>query len=205
MRFVSGGAGAGAIVIGLALTLAGCVGDPAPIVTRTPSGGPVVVESPDATPSPTPTALSNDELFAMMPEGADRDDLYGAMVTAQFFLEQYSVMFQTGDTRVWEALSDPGCGYCADALANAERVRDEGWVAEGGDITVDESQTRAALDEADTASVLVTASVSEYVVWDEAEAIDLQGAVSGYEFGLVMQRGAGGWIVAAVVGEELAL
>lgn len=161
MRFVSGGAGAGAAAVALALLLAGCVGDPAPIVTRTPSEVPTAVHTPEPTPSPTPTALTDDELFAMMPDGADREDLFGAMVTAQFFLEQYSVMFQTGDTRVWEALSGPECGYCADALENAERVRDEGWVAEGGDIVVDETKTQATLRDDFTATVLLVADVDE--------------------------------------------
>ncbi|MDN4491181.1 DUF6318 family protein [Demequina sp. SYSU T00068] len=164
MRFVSGGAGAGAIVIGLALTLAGCVGDPAPIVTRTPSGGPVVVESPDATPSPTPTALSNDELFAMMPEGADRDDLYGAMVTAQFFLEQYSVMFQTGDTRVWEALSDPGCAPCSEVRAAALDVHQRGASVDGGEITVEPATLRGEIQGNGSALVLFEAAFAEGTV-----------------------------------------
>ncbi|MDN4483781.1 DUF6318 family protein [Demequina lignilytica] len=201
MRFVSGGAGAGAIVIGLALTLAGCVGDPAPIVTRTPSGGPVVVESPDATPSPTPTALSNDELFAMMPDGADRDDLYGAMVTAQFFLEQYSVMFQTGDTRVWEALSDPGCAPCGDGIGGAHEVAVSGSSVRGGAISVDSSQSRGTLESPGLAVVVLGASVADGYVVDadgaETKSVDAGDVLYAFE----LAHDAGVWRIVELASE----
>ncbi len=163
MGVVSGGAGVGAVVLASVVVLAGCVGDPGPIVTRMPSA---VASAPGVgseTPSPSPSvmALSDDELLALMPEGAGREDLIGAMVTAQFFLEQYAEMFHTGDTRVWEALSADECGYCADALADAEQVRDEGWVAEGGEVFIDTNQTRGAIGESGTATVVFTANVAD--------------------------------------------
>ncbi|WP_062301140.1 DUF6318 family protein [Demequina subtropica] len=122
------------------LLLSGCFGEPGPIVSETPSVAGTVAEATSPTPTPSPSAeleaLTDEELIALLPERALIPDVRGAMATAEFFLEQYAPMFHTGDTRIWEALSAEGCEYCASALENAERVRDEGWTARGGEIEV---------------------------------------------------------------------
>ncbi len=195
---------AATMLAGACVGLAACTGEPEPIATESPTAIASAVATPSTTPSPSATALSDDELLAMMPEGAERADVYGAMMTATFFLEQYAPMFHTGDTRIWEALSADGCEYCADALANAERVRDEGWTARGGEITVDTGQTQAALTSDTEASVLLTASISAgYVA--EGDGAETQTARSrDYQYGVFLAIEDGQWTVAEVVGEESA-
>ncbi|MFP5359565.1 MAG: DUF6318 family protein [Actinomycetes bacterium] len=212
MRFVPGGAArfAGAktvlvaclLAIGSAGGLAGCTGDPAPIVTETPTLPPSPTETSSPSPSPSATALTDEELLALMPEEAARDDLFGAMATAQFFLEQYAPMFHTGDTRVWEALSAPECTYCADALENAERVRDEGWTATGGEIVVNEAQTQGALTAELAATVVIEASLERAVLVDAIGDETVAGEQRRVDYGLELAFVAERWSVLSVVSES---
>ena len=213
MRFVPGGAArfAGAktvlvvclLAIGSAGGLAGCTGDPAPIVTEMPTVAPSPTVTSSPSPSPSATALTDEELLALMPEEAARDDLFGAMATAQFFLEQYAPMFHTGDTRVWEALSAPECTYCADALENAERVRDEGWTATGGEIVVDPARSQGLLDSEASASVLIVGDL-EVATLADAEGVSSQtGEPGAVRYGVVLKLINGQWRVAAVESEDL--
>jgi hypothetical protein len=208
MRFVPGGAArfAGAktvlvaclLAIGSAGGLAGCTGDPAPIVTKTPTLPPSPTETSSTSPSPSATALTDEELLALMPEEAARDDLFGAMATAQFFLEQYAPMFHTGDTRVWEALSAPECTYCADALENAERVRDEGWTVEGGEIVVDASSVRASADPGVDTTVILTAQVAYTAMASKGGEKTDERPERSLKFGFVLVRDGARWLVAEV-------
>lgn len=213
MRFVPGGAArfAGAktvlvvclLAIGSAGGLAGCTGAPAPIVTEAPTVAPSPPETSSPSPSPSATALTDEELLALMPEEAARDDLFGAMATAQFFLEQYAPMFHTGDTRVWEALSAPECTYCADALENAERVRDEGWIVEGGEIVVDSSRTQGALTSETQASIAIDADAEASTLHSAASPSPTPGSPArAIEFGVVMSLVDGRWLVREVAGRE---
>lgn len=212
MRFVPGGAArfAGAktvlvvclLTIGSAGGLAGCTGDPAPIVTEAPTVAPSPTETSSPSPSPSATALTDEELLALMPEEAARDDLFGAMATAQFFLEQYAPMFHTGDTRVWEALSAPECTYCADALENAERVRDEGWTATGGEIVVNEAQTQGALTSERAASVLLDAQLEAAFVANADGDTTQSGDPGDVTYGLRLELIRGHWKVAGVASED---
>ncbi|WP_062297372.1 DUF6318 family protein [Demequina maris] len=209
MRFIPGGrvarrAVAATMLAGVCVGVAACTGEPAPIVTESPTGGTVVVptEAAASTPSAAPTALTDDELLAMMPEGSERADVYGAMMTATFFLEQYAPMFHTGDTRVWEALSAEGCDYCADALANAERVRDEGWTARGGEITVDAGQTQAALTSDSEASVLLAAELEAGRLLDSSGGVQSSSRAGAAAYGVRLGFTGGHWQVIGVASED---
>lgn len=204
MRFVpggwvSGGAGLGAAVV-LVLALAGCTGRPAPIVTELPSASPSTPASTTPAPSPSPsvTPLTDDEVLALLPDGAERTDLWGAMVTAQFFLEQYAPMFHSGDTRLWEALSADGCEYCADALENAERVRDEGWTARGGEIVVDQNSARAELRDEASAVYRVSAGTGKAVLIDASGNEQTSESAGAAVFTLVVARSGDLWRVSGV-------
>ncbi|WP_156165184.1 DUF6318 family protein [Demequina silvatica] len=186
----------GAVLCGL---VAGCTADAEPIVTDSPTVVAVESPSPSSTPSPTPTALSDDELLAMLPEGADRTDAIGAMVTAAFFLEQYAPMFQTGDTRVWEALSAEGCEYCENALANAVQIRDEGWTFEGGEIVVVDRSLQGNLESREQAVVSMDGVVrSSSLVSPDGKSQPTEPRRE-LTFGLVLVLGDGGWRVSEVV------
>ncbi len=92
------------IALALAVTLTACTDGG--IATTTPSP---TLASPTATASPTPSAslgpLTDAELLALMPPEAAVDDVRGAIATAKFFLEQYPVVYETGDlSRLGRAL-----------------------------------------------------------------------------------------------------
>ncbi|WP_062287352.1 DUF6318 family protein [Demequina phytophila] len=201
---VARGALAAAVTAGLCAALAGCTADAEPIVTESPTVVAVESPSPSASPSPSPsaTALTNDELLAMMPEGAERSDVYGAMMTATFFLEQYAPMFQTGDTRVWEALSAEGCEYCAKGIENAERVRDEGWLYEGGEIVVEDRQTQGSMTGDDTATVLLETRLSKAEVTQSDGTTTRVGRPGGVTYGVRLVLVADQWLIGGVASED---
>ncbi len=102
--------GAPALAVAGLIALGGCTDGSNPIVTETPS--PTVSASPSASPSPSATPLTDAELLAMMPPDAAYPDVRGAIATAEFFLEQYAPVLETGDLTVWDALSMPDCVFC---------------------------------------------------------------------------------------------
>jgi hypothetical protein len=124
------------------------------------------------------------------------------MATAQFFLEQYAPMFHTGDTRVWEALSAPECTYCADALENAERVRDEGWTATGGEIVVNEAQTQGALTSELEASVLLDTQLEAAFVAGSDGVATPTGDPGDVTYGLRLELIGGHWKITGVASED---
>jgi Family of unknown function (DUF6318) len=134
------------VAVGL-VSLAACTGGSAPIVTETPS--PTVTASPAPSPSPSPTPLTDAELLALMPPEAAYPDVRGAIATAQFFTEQYSLMFQTGDLQVVRALSGEQCLFCAEAVSTATDEAAAGDFESGGDVTYDATQVRANLHTGD--------------------------------------------------------
>ncbi|WP_062460666.1 DUF6318 family protein [Demequina soli] len=213
MRFIPGGrvarrAVAAAMAAGAVVLAAGCTGEPGPIVTDVPTVSATPVASVSASPSPVASVsqvamepLTNEELFALMPEGANRSDLVGAMVTARFFLEQYAVMFQTGDTRAWNALSGDSCGYCADALVNQGRVQDQGFVAQGGEIKVREPTIRAHLT-GHGAVYQATADVAAALLVDASGAESVAEVAGPAVFALELQRVGEAWRVTGVAVNE---
>jgi|GEM_PF-736751 len=212
MRNVRSGhvGGAAAAALAVACALGACTAEAEPIVTTTPSAAssPGVSSSPSPTPSPVVSEvaapLTDEQLLDLMPPGAARADLYGAMVTAQFFLEQYAPMFHTGDTRVWEALSGDDCGYCADALENAIRVRDEGWTARGGEIVVDEdvlSRDGAMTGEGEATVILSAVVTSSFV--ENAKGVETQtGREREVTYAQMLHFASGRWEVAKVASES---
>jgi hypothetical protein len=139
--------GAGVIAGCCAIVLGACTGDPGPVVTDGPSGSatPTVSASPSGEPSPSSTPLTDEEILALLPPNAGEADLEGAVVTAEFFVELYGEMLQSGDTRLWDALSGPECAFCADSSATALEYAHAESVVRGGAVAVDESRTRGNL------------------------------------------------------------
>ncbi|WP_062516865.1 DUF6318 family protein [Demequina gelatinilytica] len=187
------------------LLLSGCFGEPGPIVSETPSVAGTVAAAVSPTPTPSASAVSealtDEELTALLPERALIPDVRGAMATAEFFLEQYAPMFHTGDTRVWEALSAEGCEYCASALENAERVRDEGWTARGGQIAVVRNTQDGALTSPTTAYYSIEAD-REAAFLAPAEGPETRSAKASrthFEFALELVDDR--WLVAGVTSE----
>jgi hypothetical protein len=130
-------------------SLGACTGGATPTPTETPS--PTVAASPSASSSssPSPTPLSDAELLALMPPEAAYPDVRGAIATAQFFAEQYAIMFQTGDLRALTALSGEQCMFCAEALSSAADEVSAGDHESGGEVVGDKTQVRANLHTGD--------------------------------------------------------
>lgn len=141
-----------ACAAGAVLVMAGCSGSD-PIVTETPV--PNTSESaelqPSATPSvsvsvsPSVTVLSDEELLEILPAGAELPNVEGAVVTAQFFIQEFSRLFTSGETAIWDALSMPQCTFCATSRDAALGYQDKGWLVVGGEFEQGEGVTEANL------------------------------------------------------------
>jgi len=134
------GAGIAATAVMLAaFALTGCTGDPGPIVTETPSASASVMPSTSASPSVSPSAapLTDEELLALMPPEAAFPDVRGAIATAEFFVEQFPIVYETGDLRVWDALSMPECTFCESVRSHVLEEITVGDHEVGGAISID--------------------------------------------------------------------
>ncbi|MDN4473474.1 DUF6318 family protein [Demequina zhanjiangensis] len=129
-----------------AILLAGCITDGAAIVTETPTSK--VIASPSAEPSgsATPSAeaageLSDEELLALLPEGATFENVTGAATTAAFFLEELGRAYSSGDTSIIRALGTDECEYCAGQAGDIEASLAAGEQTSGGQIEIAADQT----------------------------------------------------------------
>lgn len=113
------------------LLVGGCTGDPEPVTTP---GVETPTVSPTPSPSPTPTvdaAVPPERPAAMAEASAD-----GAAAAAAYFLSLYPYIFATGDLAEWDAMSDAGCGFCANTRASVLDQAERGVTGEGSEITV---------------------------------------------------------------------
>jgi hypothetical protein len=85
----------------------------------------------------SPAPLTDDQLLALIPDAAQRQDFMGAGEFARFVLAQYEEIFQTFDTRVWEEVSSPECEFCSRSLSDIAELRDSAGTREGGHMTLD--------------------------------------------------------------------
>ncbi len=111
------------VTAGLALTA--CTGSPRdPDVSASPTG----VPTPAASASPSPSSPAKPE----RPEAMKRTDAKGAAAAAEYFIELYPYVMATGDTEEFEAMSHRACGFCEQAVKDAERIKDRNQVFQGG-------------------------------------------------------------------------
>lgn len=110
-----------AAALALSGLVAGCSGaeDPEP---ATPEPTPVT-SAPSASPSPSPSAEGVDK--PERPAAMDQHDADGAAAAAEYFIELYDYVMRTGDTSEWEAMSHGTCGFCSDAISQANRLQSE--------------------------------------------------------------------------------
>jgi hypothetical protein len=74
------------------------------------------------------------------PDAMERDDAEGAAAAAEYFIELYPYVMATGDTEEFEAMSHRACGFCDDALEQAEQIADGRWTYTGGESTLSVTQ-----------------------------------------------------------------
>jgi hypothetical protein len=74
-----------------------------------------------------------------MPPDAAYPDTRGAIATAVFYLEQYPIVIEAQDLRVWDALSGPDCAFCQAVHAEVIGRAQSGQYETGGHLTIDEN------------------------------------------------------------------
>ena len=118
------------LVVAVGFALTACTGStPDPGVAAS-SGG---VPTPETSASPSPS-VSSVLTKPERPDAMEREDAEGAAAAAEYFIELYPYVMATGDTEEFEAMSHRACGFCDDALEQAEKIhtRHETW--SGGEI-----------------------------------------------------------------------
>lgn len=117
------------LVVAVSLALSGCSGSvPGPGVVESPTDGPS--QTATVAPSPSPSLPAKPK----RPPAIERDDAAGAAAAAKYFIELYPYVMATGDTEEFEAMSHRACGFCDDALEQAERLRSRRELWTGGEI-----------------------------------------------------------------------
>ena len=142
-RFVRRVRTAVVVVTSAVLALSAC--SPAGTETRRTTSasevaaGQTVAPAPSATPTPSPSPTRHWSEPPPEPELDGIDDEQAAALVGKRFLELYSYVYNTGDTKVWRALSHPDCIFCSSVLDN---VRDEPDGLEGAVAPVEVEVTR---------------------------------------------------------------
>jgi hypothetical protein len=184
--------GAGlAVMIGL--TLSACTGStPEPEVTTGSSSGPTPAVSASASPAPSVPAKPK------RPEAMKCDDAEGAAAAAEYFIELYPYVMATGDTEEFEAMSHRACGFCAQALDDAVRIRNLGQVFQGGatDVVVLDQYVRDSLTGIYPLDVEVTQEASKTVGVDRSVVATADAHTSQHR--VEMGRKNDRWLVVAI-------
>jgi len=203
----------GAAVVG-ALVVSGVLGgcDPGgePVVTETPSASAsasaVVTPTPSASAevstSPSASPGSRAWVLERLPKDALYPDIGGAIKAGEFFLSLYAPMFHSGDTQLWDSLSGPDCGYCADASANAREVVEGGWLASGGEITADLMTEDSAMDGDEAAIVSFEADFADAYLASARSTPELQEVASRHRVYLKMTFADGLWLIDGVMVDD---
>ncbi|WP_152648069.1 hypothetical protein [Demequina sediminicola] len=132
-------AGRAAAVTTAIFILAGCTGDienPAdasPTASATTS--PTTVAPGDASPSPSATALTADEVAALLPDSTSPQDFPSADAFASYFLDNYQALARE-QPELFAALSSPNCKFCASVMAGYEQARADQVTIAGGDLVI---------------------------------------------------------------------
>ncbi|MFI2487280.1 DUF6318 family protein [Promicromonospora kroppenstedtii] len=122
------------LIVTAGLVLSACTGSPGESEASPSSADdptPVVSASPSPTVPPKPER----------PEAMNREDAEGAAAAAKYFIELYPYVMATGDVEEFKAMSHRACGFCEDALKQAEKLRSRNETWTGGEIKTDLRET----------------------------------------------------------------
>ena len=178
---------------GSTVGLSACSGASEPVASATPSP-PVVSGSPSV--SPTPTALSDEELLELIPESARAENFGSSVNFAAFFVKLYPELFNGGDPAIFAALSAPSCEFCASVLETYDTFVAEGNQYEGGEVVTSDLTTfTGGLQPDGTWLVAFQMEIAPSVTTagDGTVIGETQGA--SLETGLSLQYVDGHWIV----------
>ncbi|MFE7505112.1 DUF6318 family protein [Promicromonospora sp. NPDC057488] len=115
------------LIVTAGLALSACTGSPG---EPEASASSVEDPTPVVSASPSPTVPAKPE----RPEAMNRKDAKGAAAAAEYFIELYPYVMATGDVEEFEAMSHRACGFCEDALEQAEKLRSRNEAWTGGEI-----------------------------------------------------------------------
>lgn len=161
---------------------------PRPTASHTATRPTPTPEPSESTPQPVPSPT--------VPDAMSQPGEAGATAAATYFLSLYTYLFESGDATAWNALSDPGCGFCADTASSATSLHDDGWTVQGGtfDIVASSAVTGATdlfkvdVEVRHEATVLVRADGSSPQT-EDAEHLRMTFVVIG---------SPGAWVIRAV-------
>lgn len=179
------------LVVTAGLALSACTGSPG---DPEASASSVDDPTPVVSASPSPTGPAKPE----RPEAMNRKDAEGAAAAAEYFIELYPYVMATGDVEEFEAMSHRACGFCADALEQAERIEAHGYTYTGGDsdLSITEAYRRDGVTGIYPLDVEISQEASR-ITDSEGEAIySAKGRVS--ESRVEMGTRDGQWIVVTV-------
>ena len=127
-----------------------------------------------------------------------RKDAKGAAAAAEYFIELYPYVMATGDTEEFEAMSHRACGFCEDAIEQAERIKKRGFTYTGGytELTVVTTYARDGVTGIFPLDVRI-AQQSSLILDDDGKDIHLANdKVSESRVEMGLRRGE--WVVVAV-------
>jgi hypothetical protein len=83
----------------------------------------------------SPTPLTDDQLLALIPADARAENFGGAVNFARFFLGMYPQLFaRNSDPALFSDLAGDNCGFCSNALSDADETRVAAAYSVGGQI-----------------------------------------------------------------------
>ena len=133
------------------MALAGCTGDPEPIISTTPTFAETASPTPSTsasvtpTPSPSATALTEEEVLEQVPEAARSESLAGAVNFAAFALVESQALVFTQDPVLFEAIASSECEFCEARLETLNAMLAAGESAKGEDLIVDAEDATGGL------------------------------------------------------------
>jgi hypothetical protein len=104
----------------------------------------------------------------------------------------------TGDTEEFEAMSHRACGFCDDALKQAEQIEERGWLYTGGDSTLSVTQVyeRDELTGIHPLDVEISQESSQLFDSDGSELDSLQSKLFDRRIEMGLRKGR--WVIVTV-------
>ncbi|WNM23636.1 DUF6318 family protein [Demequina capsici] len=145
------------------VALAGCTSSDA-IVTETPlPTTPAAGATTSASPSPSATALTDEELLTLLPEGATSDTPQGATIAAEYWIGELASAFDSGDPSLVAAFGTAECSYCSTQAALIADLYAGGQSLSGGAISPDLTTASSATSDDGFTYVSFDASIADLI------------------------------------------
>lgn len=131
-------------------------------------------------------------------------DPTGAEAAAEYFVELYHYVLQTGDTSAWDAASEDGCGFCTSTRETVQRRASSGETYHSDGLTVHPA-TMLAFDETfQIFAVQVPFEFEGAVIRDASGEVtqEVPPSAAFLRLEVGFQPGVGWWLVTGSLYEE---